>query len=538
MAQQFAAKGRAERERQDAVRKAEKDREEAEKDRKEIEYALYRADKLCDRYRFEAALRFLVQAEDGLANQNLADPAEIRARWEKSMANLKMVETLVEIRKKRVALLSLDDVQAERFANGRDGAYAKAFRDFGIDVFESDSTADQAKLGQQIAELKISASLVAALDDWAFHDRENTQRLLAIATFTDPDPLRRRIRGKLDRLESLNLARQVDMATLSPATLQLLCEALIRNGEEGEAVFHLRQAVLQHPESLLLRLRLGTLLVSTNPSEAIEQYTAASALAPHSSYLSMTLGALLMKEDRMLEAEFAYRRARRIRPYSSLPYLGLGIFLQRLDADRFQESLELFRHAQTLDSPNSPWRIEAAKWIERIEQELDRKLRAVEADPNIQMEPVQALELATYAIVEAKKWQVAARLYQSAMRDPELLYEDRLKHCYHAACAVVRLAAETADRKTASKLRNQALNWLRLELSAFSKIGQNSKRRSAAKKKLQQWKANPHLASVRGWMIKYLPESERAAWSRLWAEVSVALFAPSGSARSLRHQEK
>jgi hypothetical protein len=77
-----------------------------------------------------------------------------------------------------------------------------------------------------------------------------------------------------------------------------------------------------------------------------------------------------------------------------------------------------------------------------------------------------------------------------------------------------------------SRLRAQALAWLRAELASWAtladKTAPEARRQLAAT--LAHWRKDPDLAGVRDpTALDALPEPERAAWRKLWADVDALL---------------
>jgi hypothetical protein len=86
--------------------------------------------------------------------------------------------------------------------------------------------------------------------------------------------------------------------------------------------------------------------------------------------------------------------------------------------------------------------------------------------------------------------------------------------------------AAKLDTKEKSRLRQQALAWLRDNLQECAKqlADADSKTRKYVQQTLKHWQQDPDLASVRGKeALAQLPEAERAAWQQLWADVEKLL---------------
>ena len=100
------------------------------------------------------------------------------------------------------------------------GAYAAAFREFGIDVLglAEGEAAEQVRRRQRVRD-----QLAAALDDWAqFAPRETARRLRSVARAADPDPVRDKVRAAIQGGETVvlrTLAESPDGIALPPATI-------------------------------------------------------------------------------------------------------------------------------------------------------------------------------------------------------------------------------------------------------------------------------------------------------------------------------
>jgi len=140
----------------------------------------------------------------------------------------------------------------------------------------------------------------------------------------------------------------------------------------------------------------------------------------------------------------------------------------------------------------------------------------------------ERIALAFHAYRKAH-YATATRLLAEALADDPKLSEDRIaQHRYHAARAAAIAAAGRGkddpppDDSAKAKLRRQALDWLKAELSAWKRVvmtvGPGNKETVA--KTLKHWKSDSDLAGIRDEAeLAKLPEEERAAFKKLWAEV-------------------
>ena len=98
----------------------------------------------------------------------------------------------------------------------------------------------------------------------------------------------------------------------------------------------------------------------------------------------------------------------------------------------------------------------------------------------------ERLDLAQRAYV-TKRYAIAARLWDEALKhDPKLTEDRRAQHRYNAACAAALAAAGTCkddpepDDAARAKLRGQALGWLQAELAIWSRRSTQATRRPAS----------------------------------------------------------
>ena len=267
------------------------------------------------------------QAEAQLAS-GLIHP-ELRQRVVNLLADLKMLETLEEI---RLAQAGVKDVDW----NGLDTAYMRAFLAHGIDVDVEDTRATGALIGAKASALH----LAAALDDWAQVRRtaaknanpEKWQRLLEVASVADPDPWRVSLRQALARggakKDLEQLAASAPIHQLPPATLICLATALIECGAIVSAVEVLRQAQWRHPADLWINTGLATILLQDihppQPDEAIGYLRAVLALRPDGPAAHANLGMALHEKGQLDLAIAAYREAIRLQPNHFVPHHNLG----------------------------------------------------------------------------------------------------------------------------------------------------------------------------------------------------------------------
>jgi eukaryotic-like serine/threonine-protein kinase len=132
-----------------------------------------------------------------------------------------------------------------------------------------------------------------------------------------------------------------------------------------------------------------------------------------------------------------------------------------------------------------------------------------------------------------KRHVAAARLYADAFAaEPKLAADLNAQHRYHAACsAALATAGQGEDArllpdKVVAMFRRWALGWLRDDLTAYRKIAQQSNPavKRAIQQRLAHWQRDLDLAGLRDKdAVDKLPEAERDACQKLWADVAALL---------------
>ena len=128
---------------------------------------------------------------------------------------------------------------------------------------------------------------------------------------------------------------------------------------------------------------------------------------------------------------------------------------------------------------------------------------------------------------------ISARFWSEAFQTkPNLADDMQAQHRYNAACAAALTGCGRGkddpppDEAARIRWRKQAIEWLRADLAAWSKILESgpAQARPFIARTLQHWKADADLAGVRepATMAK-LPDEEQKACRALWAEVDTLL---------------
>jgi tetratricopeptide (TPR) repeat protein len=294
----------------------------------EVAVGLREAARLQDEGKWPEALAAARRAEAVLAGGAVSAALEEEVRQRR--ADLEMVATLEEIRLQKA---SQDPAVGP--------AYAKAFREYGIDV----TALDPVQAGEHIGQKGIRVQLAAALDDWAFLASEEKAKpgrkvLLAIAASGDPDSKRNEVRSALQRGDARalkQLAASKRLTQLPPSTLVLVARtlrqvSLVKRGPRGwekspqavrfaqEAVRVLRKAQELYPGDFWINVELGMQLADGKTPDlegAIRFATAAVALRPRSFLANNTLFIAFNAKGLVDEAFGAYQKVIQCMPDST-----------------------------------------------------------------------------------------------------------------------------------------------------------------------------------------------------------------------------
>jgi serine/threonine-protein kinase len=371
------------------------------------------------------------------------------------------------------------------------------------------------------------------------------------------------------------LAIQQKLADDNPAVIDFrstlasshnnLGAVLVNTGKrpEAEAEYHKGMAIQQK-------------LVDDNP--AVTWYRSRLANS------HMNLGSLLVKEGKFAEADAESRKGLAIvrkladdHPESpDYAHIQGGMLHNLAEVDlgakRFQEACERFREAIVFQKkalaayPRSPeyrqflamhlaYLSNAARGLGREDEATlaERELHDLTAsDPrfagvDVRLAAVlkgeapkdnaERLALAQRAY-DTQRYTTAARLWGGALEaDPQLAADRQAQHRYNAACAAALAGCGKStddpppDDASKVKLRRQALDWLKADLAAWSKILESGAPQAGrvVVSTLTHWKEDTDLAGIRDdAALGKLPQEERAACIQLWGEVARLLTKAGG----------
>jgi serine/threonine-protein kinase len=308
-----------------------------------------------------------------------------------------------------------------------------------------------------------------------------------------------------------------------------LGNALADKGLPDEAIAAYADAVHLKPDDALAQLFLGLALAAQGRlTESIAAYQEAAHLRPDWAKAHYSLGISLMEQGRYTDAAAAYHKAVAAPSDFAEAYCNLGAALQR--TGQLADSLAAFQRGHELGSRNPRWNYPSLQWVREAEHliALDRQLPEIVAG---KLQPANADERQLFArLCHCKRhYEAAARLREAALDatpgPADAVGSDSL---YNAACSAALagcgVGADTTqlDDSQRTHRRRQALDWLRTGLDSWRKVLDRGKRqaRATVERTLQRWQADPDLAGVRDQAgLARLPDVEREAWERIWADV-------------------
>ncbi len=267
-------------------------------------------------------------------------------------------------------------------------------------------------------------------------------------------------------------------------------------------------------------------------AEAIASYKKAIDLDPKLAPAHTNLGSALSDMGQLNEAIACYKRAIELNPKHAEARCNMGHALST--QGRFAQSLEALKQGHELGSKQPGWRYPSADWVREAEAKaaMEAKLPAFFRGEFQANDTERRLGLA--GVCQGKKLhRTAAGLYAVAFAaDPKLADDLNAGHRYSAAyCAALAAAgqgkdAAKLDDKEKTRLREQALDWLRADLVLRTKQLETGKPadRAEVQRIMLHWQQDTDLAGIRdaGALAK-LPADEQRACTQLWADVAALL---------------
>ncbi len=300
-----------------------------------------------------------------------------------------------------------------------------------------------------------------------------------------------------------------------------------------EAVAAFREAIRLRPDYPEAHYNLGLAVYGQGKMpEAVAAFREAIRLRPDYPEAHYSLGLTVYGQGKVAEAVGEYREAIRLRPDHPEAHCNLGLIL-RSQGD-YAGALAMLRRGHELGTRQPGWRYPSAQWFAETERlaALAARLPALLKGEDRPRDITERLTLAQMCY-DTKRFAAAARLWSEALAADAGLGDDRrAQHRYNAACAAALAASGQVaddpkfDDDARARLRGQALDWLKAERAAWTKVldSGGAQARPLVQQTLRHWQADTDLAGVRdAEALAKLPESERVAWQSFWAEVDVLL---------------
>jgi tetratricopeptide (TPR) repeat protein len=304
----------------------------------------------------------------------------------------------------------------------------------------------------------------------------------------------------------------------------VLCE----QGRLPEAEVACRKAIRLKPGLVEAHLNLGNSLRGQGKlPEAEAACRKAILLKPDSAAAHINLGATLRGAGKPAEAEAAFRKAIDLKTDYAEAYSELGNALY--EQGKLADAVAACRKAIALrpDLAEAHSTLSDALRDQKKAAALDARLPALLKG---EVQPADASERLAVArlCLERKQMHAAARWYAEAFEaQPELADDLQSFSRYNAACAAALAGcgqgedAKALDEKERTRLRKQALYWLRGDLGARrTHLEQVPDQAHAVGNLMQHWLTDPDFAGLRSpEALGGLPEAERRRWQRLWEQV-------------------
>src|SRR5579883_1239348 len=302
--------------------------------------------------KIEPALRKQYKfAEAAAALQQVSDltqsAPELRDAVQQARDNLAFVVQLDDIRFRKWVWISLKGRNGHFNTEIASPEYRKAFAARGYNVL----SLDPEEIAKQLATSAIKAELVAALDDWALYEPDESlrNRLLEIAKKIDPGAWTNRLRDPTawkNKTALRQLAVDADPATTSPADISVLAELMRQNDLNPSLLLSVARA--KHPNDFELAFALGRwYILHIKDGRQIGPLEAARALRPDNSTIWNNLGLALDSRREYDLAVIACREAIRLNPNFAQYHSNLGVVLT--NAGDLAEAIAECREAVKLD---------------------------------------------------------------------------------------------------------------------------------------------------------------------------------------------
>jgi tetratricopeptide (TPR) repeat protein len=319
----------------------------------------------------------------------------------------------------------------------------------------------------------------------------------------------------------------------SPGAHYNLGGALKARGRLDEAIASYHRAIDLDPKYAPAHYNLGNALADKGQlDEAIACYRKALAIDPKHTRAQTNVAQALYYKGQLDDAIACCRQALTLDPNLANAHGVLGMALlgkgRSAEArDALARALELFPNSHPLRATASQ-HLQTCQRLLKLEERLPRLLRG-EDKPTSAPEGIDLATLCRHKRLHAAAARFAADAFAADQKRADDL---NAGHRYNAACSGTLAAAgqgedaATLDARERTRLRRQALDWLRADLAAWARLLESGSpaSRTSVRDKLRHWQKDSDLASLRDpAALAQLPAEERAAYTKLWADVAALL---------------
>jgi tetratricopeptide (TPR) repeat protein len=386
-----------------------------------------------------------------------------------------------------------------------------------------------------------------------------TPAVRAVLRLVDADSFRDAVRDALvaeDRAKLVELAGQKAALEQPPWFVKFLGATKAIAVERRRQLLHSAVSRRSGDPGLLMTLGL-TYTDAWNGHEGLDEplrwFQAAVAAAPADIAAHYNLAETLYYKHQWDEAIACWRKAIELDPKDARTYTNLATVLgdnpdlaeAHLNVGellakqgRFAESLEVYKRGHELGSKQPAWPYPSAELVRQAEAKAatESKVLALLKGDFQPGDNNERLELVGVCLAK-KLHHAAAGLYAAAFAaDPKLADDVKAGHRYDAACfAALAAAGQGApgklDDKERTRLRKQALDWLRADLALRAQQLNTGKPadRTEFQRVMLHWQKDTDIASLRDAApLAMFPAEEQNAFAQLWADVAALLQKTTG----------
>lgn len=327
------------------------------------------------------------------------------------------------------------------------------------------------------------------------------------------------------------LRKAVALNAKSPLPHIGLGLALNAQQQSAAAILEFRRALELDPANIDAHFNLAeSLRLQRQLPEAISEFRRALDLDPKNLPARNGLALALADNNQLDEAVQEIRLAIADNPAEGLPYANLAPFLFRLG--NFAEASEFARRGLEKLPANHPAHAFLTRVLHDSEQLLALDQNKLSPILEGREQPVNEEErIALAKLCKIKKlYAAAARFYAAALAaKPELAGDPARTHRYDAACYAALAGcglgrdADQLDDQERTRLRKQALAWMRDELAWWGKhpLREQPGHRERLQRAMNHWQHDPDLVGLRDEpALAKLPAEEREACRGFWALVA------------------